>query len=146
MSEVNEVLNNGQQAIINFDISKIFIFGNRYNKAVFTNDTYDPLTLPGGTLMGRVAATGEIIPCASGASDGSQFPIGILAQEIEIEDGDSHDLLYCHGGDVVAEKIIFDGSDDLDTIVDGRQLRDHLTMMGINVIEGTTEMTSYDNQ
>jgi len=148
MSSNEVALNNGQQAIVNFDVSKIFVYGNRYAKANYTNsDSYDSVDLPAGTVMGRIAATGEVVPCASGASDGSQFPIGVLAQDYTVEAGDTVEVYFCVAGDVVESKLVFDGSDDLDTVISSKTMRDRIgsDSVGIKLVP-STELTAEDNQ
>ena len=147
MSTNNQVLNTGQQATTNYDLSKIFIWDNRYSKANYTNSGYDSVDLAAGTLMGRISATQEIIPLASGASDGSQYPVGILAQDATVEAGDTVELAFCNYGDVVEGKVILDGSDTLDTVIEGRSIRDRIAgdTVGVRLVP-STEMTGEDNQ
>lgn len=147
MSLNDQVLNNGQQAITNYNVAKIFIWGNRYSKGSYTNSTYDPITLTAGTLMGRVSATQKIKPLASGASDGSQYPVGILAQDVTVEEGETQELAFCYDGDVAEELLTLDGSDTLSTVISGRSIRDRIAAdtVGIRLVSGT-EMTGYDNQ
>jgi hypothetical protein len=140
-------LNNGAQAIIHTDLSKIFIRDNRYDSFQYTNsDEYDPVTLSAGTLMGRIHASGKVVPLESGASDGSQFPIGILKETVTVEEGDTRDIMLCVAGDVAEDKIIFQGSDTLNTVVSSRRLRDRIgsDTVGIKLVS-VTEMTSEDN-
>jgi len=147
MSTQTIVLNTGQQAIIDTDLAKIFVGQNRYEKANYTNSTYDPIDLVVGMVMGRVSATGLIKPLASGASDGSQFPVGVLAHTITVDDGETQELYFCVAGDVVADQLIFDGSDTLDTVISSRRLRDRIgaDTVGIKLITQNTEMTDFDN-
>ncbi len=147
MSTNNQVLNTGQQAITNYDVSKIFIGNNRYENALYNNSSYDSVTLRAGMLMGRISANNYIVPLQSDASDGSQFPVGILASDYVVEDGDSVNLSLCVAGDVAEEKIIFTGQDTIETVVSSRRLRDRIAAdtVGIKVVSGT-EMADYDNQ
>lgn len=147
MSENNIVLNTGQQAIINYDTTKIFLWDNRYENANYTNSTYDPITLDAGTLMGRISATGAIVPLTSGASNGSQFPYGILNQTRTIAAGATVSLAVCVGGDVAKEKVIFQGSDTFATVVSGKRLDDRIAgdTLGIKLVAGT-QLTGFDNQ
>lgn len=147
MSDNNTVLNNGQQAITNYDVSKIFIWENRFDKANYTNSTYDAVTLSAGTLMGRVATTREIVPCVSTAVDGSQYPVGVLAQDATVEEGDTVELAFCVAGDVAEEKVILSGSDTMNTVISGRIIRDRIAAdtVGVKLVAGT-ELTGYDNQ
>lgn len=147
MSTNNVVLNNGQQAIINTNTAKIFVWNNRYISASYTNSTYDEVTIPAGTLIGRVHATGEVIPLASGASDGSQFPLGVLASDYTVDAGDTVSVSLCVEGDVVEAYVVLDGSDTMDTVISARTIRDRIgaDTVGIKLV-GETELTGYDNQ
>lgn len=147
MSSQTVVLNNGQQAHITTDVSKIFLWNNRYESALYNNSAYGSVTLSAGTLMGRVAATGWIKPLASGAADGSQFPVGILANDITVDGGALETVSICVAGDVAEEKIILQGSDTMETTISSRRLRDRIAAdtVGIKLIT-STEMTGYDNQ
>jgi len=147
MSTIDTVLNTGQQAITNVDTSKIFIWGNRFDKAEYTNSTYDAVTLPAGTLLGRNSSTLEVKPLTSGASDGSQFPVGILNETHTVEAGDTATLAYCVAGDVAKEKVLLQGSDDLDTVVSSKTIGDRIgsDTVGIKLV-ATDELTGFDNQ
>lgn len=147
MSEVTVVLNNGQQAIVNYDTRKIFVRENRYASAQITNGGLVDLVITPGMVLGRIGATQKVAILKSAAVDGSQFPVGVAAQDITLAPAASTELAFCIGGDVVEDKLIFDGSDDLDTLVSLRSLRDRLAgdTLGIKVVP-STEMTAYDNQ
>lgn len=147
MSTISTVLNTGQQAITNVDTSKIFIWGNRFDKAEYTNSTYDAVTLPAGTLLGRNSSTLEVKPLTSGASDGSQFPVGILNETHTVEAGDTATLAYCVAGDVAKEKVLLQGSDDLDTVVSSKTIGDRIgsDTVGVKLV-ATDELTGFDNQ
>ena len=67
MSTQTEALNNGQQAIINTDTSKIFLWDNRYESATYNNGGYTDVTLQAGTVMGRITSTGRVVPLQSEA-------------------------------------------------------------------------------
>lgn len=145
------VNNTGNQAQVNTDTSKIFVFDNRYENSTYdkTNSTYDDIVIPAGTLMGRIAATQKVIPLASGASDGSQFPIGILAEDVTVPASStvSKSVSICVAGDVAQSKIVLDGSDTLSTVISARSIFDRIQAdtVGIKLVS-TTEMTDYDNQ
>jgi len=145
MSEQTIGTNNGVQLFVNTDTSKIFIWENRYNSGVYTNSLYDPLVLKAGTLLGRIGYNQKLFLCDSQAIDGSQYPIGILAQDITIHEGETVDLQYCIYGDVVEDKVIFAGDDTFDSVVSGQSLRDRIGMAGIRLVP-SIEMTAFDNQ
>ena len=120
MSTNTEVENTGQQAHFQMDLGKVFIGDNRYAKANFTNDTYDSITIPIGRLMGRVSATQEIVPHDKDATDGSQFPVGVLAAEYIIEEGDTRELTFCTSGDVAEEKVVLATGDTFASVISDR--------------------------
>ncbi len=147
MSKQTIKLNTGQQAIIDTDVSKIFVWDNRFDNFDFNNDGYDDITPKGGTVMGRISATGKIKPLRSDNADGSEIPIGILNQDRVIAAGETVNVAICVAGDVVADKLIFEKTGDtLDTVVSGKRLRDRIgsDTVGIKLVGGT-ELTKTDN-
>lgn len=146
MSGINQPLLGNQQAITNYDVSKLFILNNRYEQDnELNNSSYGPWVLPIGTVMGRIASTGQVTPCISGALDGSQFPIGVLAHNVSIAAGATIQVTICIAGDLAQEKLVFIGGDSVSTVIAGRSMRDHLQLYGLLLRSGT-EMTDYDNQ
>jgi hypothetical protein len=133
--------------ITNFDTSKTFVWNVRTATANYTNSTYDDVTLQQGTLMGRISSSGLIVPLTSGASDGSQFPLGVLLEDTTIEAGDTQELTIAVAGDVVESKILLQGSDTLNTVISGRRIRDRIgaDTVGIKLV-GADLMTGIDNQ
>ena len=145
MSKQDIVENTGVQAIINTDLSRIFLWENRYASANFNNELYDPLIMKAGKLLGRVAATQTLALCDTDSIDGSQYPVGILLNDTTIEDGVTKTVTYVVSGDVAEDKIILNGNDTLSSVVSGQSLRDRIAMLGINIVP-STEMTAFDNQ
>jgi hypothetical protein len=149
MSTVTGPINGtSNQAQFDYDISKIFIWSNRYEEGTLNNASGGVLDYLPGTVLGRIAATGKLVPCTSGATDGSQVPVGVLKTMVsQLADGADALVNICISGDVAEEKLILDGSDTLDTDYNGRILRDRLAgdTMGIKAIEGT-DLTGFDNQ
>lgn len=138
------------QLFTNYDNSKIFVWDNRYSKGTFeyTNNNVTTVTFAAGTLLGRIAATDILVPLESGAADGSQYPVGILAEEISVEYGESYSEIaaFCNYGDVVESKVLFQGSDAMDTVVSARTLRDRIAAdtVGIRLVP-STDLTGTDN-
>lgn len=146
MSEVTTTTNTNNQLANNYDYSKIFLFGNRYETGDVTNAGGADVTILAGTLIGRVAATQLLTPCASGAGDGSEFPIGVMAQDMIIPAGETVEISMCVAGEVAEEKIKFDGSDTMATLVDGRSIRDRIASDTVGILLITsTELTNFDN-
>lgn len=148
MSSANQVLNTGQQAITNYDTSKIFIGRNDYKKAVYTNGTGASIDLVAGTVLGKITASGKLLPLKSDAVDGSQIPVGVLAHDITVANAATVNLTYCISGKVVQNKLIFlKAGDTVDTVVTGRTLGDRVAADSAGIIlVVSTELSDFDNQ
>lgn len=129
----------------NIDTSKIFLGKNESFVAQFTAGVTDVL-LEAGTLMGRIAATQKVVPLESTATDGSQFPVGILNSTRNVLASTTVSVAIVNKGDVAREQIIFDGSDTFTTLVDDRSLEDRIASdtAGIILVK-TSELTNFDN-
>lgn len=146
-NKATNVESTANQSITNYDNSFIFLRDNKYEGGEYTNDTYDDEVLSAGQLMGRVAATGALVVLKSAAGDGSELPVGILTQDTDVATGDTVNINICVGGEVAEEKVLFDGTDTLDTIIDGRQLRDRIAADTVSIkLVASEELTGLDNQ
>jgi hypothetical protein len=148
MSEFDETYNNGQQSIRNYDTSKIFIWANEFQSESYQNGTGAEITLATGTVMGRVNASGLVDALQAAATDGSQYPLGILAKAVTVANGATAAVSICIAGHVDESKVVLvDDYTDLDSEVDGRLLRDRIAAdtKGIKLVTAT-ELTAEDNQ
>lgn len=145
MSDITNPLLTVQQAITNYDLSKIFLWNNRYdNESYVNNSNYNPVTILQGTVMGRIPTTRVLVPLDASQTDGSQYPVGILAQDIVLAAGQTKQASICVRGDVNAAKVIFWTGNNSNTIVEKRILKDWLQDMGIKLVTGI-EMSATDN-
>lgn len=128
------------------DVSKIFLGDTKTdNESYVNNSGYDPITLAAGTIMGRIHATGVLIPVVQGANNGSQYPIGIVLETTEVDPGETKQLAIAINGEVAESKLIFwAGNLTLDSVLESLRYRDWLQYAGF-VLRSSTEMTSYDN-
>lgn len=142
-------LQTNSQLTVNTDTSKIFIGENRYEDNHYINNSgYTTKDLVAGTVMGRVGATGILVPWHSNASDGSQKVVGILAGDVSVAAGENVRATICVKGDVAKNKLVFDlPGDALETTVSNVRVEDKIKAetVGINLV-ASTEMTDYDNQ
>lgn len=147
MSEANETLNTRNQLNTNYDFSKTFIGDNDFKEMVLLNPEVTEETLEVGQLLGRISANGKVQVLKSAAVDGSQYPVGVLAEQITLAASAEANSTMCVGGDVVQGKIDLNGADTLDTVIDDRQLRDRIEgdTLGIYLVE-SDELTDFDNQ
>lgn len=143
---------NKNQLFINTDLTQIFVWNNRYENVEFTfENTDDDITLPAGLVVGRVLATGKVIPWVSDAADGSQYPIGVLNSAVDIAYGETFDdtVSICVAGDVAEDKVtVADSGDTLDSEIGSTQrtCRDWLSSVTSAIrLVSSTQHTMYDN-
>ena len=131
---------------VNRDTGKVILGRNNFKNFDYTNPTGVEVTLEAGTVMGRISATGLVLPLASAAADGSETPIGILAGTFTVAIAGSQNLPIAISGNVEATRLVFDGADTLATVIGGRRLDDRIEgdTMGINLIT-STQLSGYDN-
>ena len=65
--------------------------------------------IPAGTVLGKITASGKLIPCLSGASDGSQIPCAILPEPVNTVPGDVVFSVLI-SGDFNLDWVVFDAS------------------------------------
>ncbi len=147
MSSNSVGYNNGQQMQVNTNLAKLFPYIKEQKQYVYTNSGYVDAALLAGTVMGVIAVTGKVVPMTSAATDGSQFPIGILAQDYTIEAGLSSSLSIMVQGWVRQDMILLQGSDTLSTIVSDRRIFERIGSDSCGIlIQSTVNATNYENQ
>ena len=147
MSTATEISKTSNTLHTDYDVSKIFVFSNRYEGGTLLNASGGVKTFEPGTLMGRVTASGKLVPVASASVDGSQFPVGILKTSVvDLADTGEKTVNICIAGDVVESKVVLDGADTMDTIIDARPIKDRIAAdtMGIKLVD-SFELTGVDN-
>lgn len=140
-------LSTQNQAITRYDYSKLFSTNFKTIEGTYTNSSGDEVTLEVGQLFGRAHASGLLAILASGSSDGSQIPLGINLTSVTVANGASATIQLAVTGRVDETKIVLDGSDTLDTVVDNRRIRDRIPAdtEGIE-LETYNEIVNYDNE
>jgi len=104
--------------ITNYNTAQFLLGGEQFFKDMsYNNATGSPVTLPQGTLMGKVFATGYIIPNVSTAVDGSEQPIGFIAENTTIPANTIQTIQVLVAGDINQNLVILGGSDTFDTTV-----------------------------
>ena len=92
-----------------YDISTYFLGGNERIRLNYTAS--GETTLAAGLVMAKVAATGVLAALDPTASDGTQFPIGVLDlgihDSITIEDGETVQLTLVNKGRVANSKLSY---------------------------------------
>lgn len=148
MSTISNVRQTANQLTTNYDVSKIFLGENE--RIVANYATTPGVTLANGLILGQVAATGALVAYDNTASDGSQFPIGVLdlgiVESTTIAAAGNKNLYIVNKGRVNESKLSFPDGIDLDSIIsgDGRTVRQYMNAMGI-IFDGAEELTGFDN-
>ena len=146
MSSSTITLQTSNALFVNFDYDKVIIERGYFENAIMNNATGGELTYPAGTVLGRVSASSKVIPMASAAADGSQYPVGILTSTVTIGAGADLNISMAISGEMTESLIVLDGADTLTTIVDGRQIGDRIKSDNIGIkLTSATEMTVDDN-
>lgn len=145
MSSNSVPFNNGQQLQVNTNLAKLFPFEKNFLQYTFINHSYSDVTLDAGTVMGVVGSTGEIKPCRSTNTDGSQTPVGILGREYVVEGGDTATVQVMVNGWVRKDMLVFQGSETVETTVSSRRFLELLLAAGI-FPQTTENNTNYENQ
>jgi|SRR5690606_1284296 len=145
MSKYTIRTDTGRMLGVEYDLSKIFVRNNRHEDADYTNSSYEDENMLAGTLLGKVSANGKLKKYDPAASDGSQIPVGVLRENCVITAGSTEKLTYCIGGDVVRDKVILQGSAQLDNVVSGRTIADHLQTNTTIILVRSTDNTKSDN-
>ena len=65
--------------------------------AVTDTVTIDTGVLARGTVLGKITTGGKYIKCDSAASDGSQNPVAILAEDVDATSADVQATVYLSG-------------------------------------------------
>lgn len=129
-------------------LSNLLIFNNTFLKGDYANISGAEETVAVGQLLGRVAATGKLVVCKSGATDGSQVPraINVVALEEVAIAGTVDNIAPCNSGKVNKNAVVFNGTDTWDTLVGGIRMEDLLiaNSAGIELVD-VLENTDYDN-
>lgn len=100
--------------------------------------------IPKGTVLGVITTGQKLAVTKSGSSDGSEIPKYVALADIDATAGDV-DAEVGASGQVNADKLIFDGSDTLATVVSNEMYYDHLRKYGIIAIS-TGNLDFLDNQ
>lgn len=150
MSTYTNTSSTNNQSFGNYDTSKIFIGENEFlSGQTYTNGGGAPVTILAGTVVGRLTANQKLIPLLDDANDGSQYPIGIVAENYTVGAGATiTNMVICTKGQVDENLIVLDGSDTLDTVIVqlGRTVRDAIGAETVGIVlVGSTELNDHDN-
>lgn len=139
-----------QILINNYDRSQLMLRNPFIHVESYT-DSGSGSTLTTGTIMGKVFATGALLPCKSDATDGSQIPIGVLADTYVVTASATIPVdLYIRGEVNSLLLVLAKVGDTLNTTVGvegtGGTIRDLLIRNTEIMIIDSTDLSNLDNQ
>jgi len=147
MSSVTQISSTNNQQITNYDVSKLLLGGNEFVDIDLTASG-EVVLLP-GMIMGKVGATGLLLAADKDATDGSQFPVGVVIEGKTIADGETKSIRLVNKGAISEDKLNFLSIETLDTLIGAannqRSYRDYLNDLGL-ILQTGTELTAIDNQ
>ena len=135
------------QLFVDNDFSKFLLGFNEFSSGDVTASGAD-VDLVEGMVMGRISATGKLVPLDKDATDGSQLAAGLCIRTQTVADGTTETIRLVNKGRVNEDKINFADVETLDTPTgptsNQRTIRDQLNDLGL-VLESGTELTAVDN-
>lgn len=149
MGATNQV-SNGNSSFTDYSTAKLFLGGNSFlNGNTFTNGGGSEVTLAKGTVVGRLTADQKLSIVTDSAVDGSQIPVGIVADDYTVGAGATiTNVVICTAGEVDENLLVLDGADTLDTVITnlGRTIRDAIGAETVGVIlRDSTGLNAVDN-
>tara|TARA_R110001606_G_scaffold374612_3_gene532481 strand:+ start:1613 stop:2062 length:450 start_codon:yes stop_codon:yes gene_type:complete len=135
------------QQIVNYNTEKLIIRSTRFIDAQYENLTAGDVELLCGMLVGRITATGKIVPLVSSAVDGSEIPLGVIITTETVAAGAVIDISVCVKGELDKSLVLIDAGDTLETVIDGRRLEDRILgdTLGVLLVD-VEQLTDFDNQ
>lgn len=144
---ITTVTNTDNQLHVNYQEKNLLRGNNEFSYGDVTASGSD-VTITQGEVMGRISATGKLVPLLHSATDGSQYPAGLAYVGINetktIADGETKTIELVYQGKINASLINFGTASTLDDVVGGRTVRDWLRDIGL-VLDESQELTNFAN-
>jgi len=139
---------NNNQSFADYDRTKFLLGDNDFSRADYI-DSGAGSTLAAYLVVSRISATGKLVPWVIAASDGSEFPVGLVwlggAASIAVAASATKSIEYVNKGKVNKDLIAFPNAETLASVVKGMgRLDDWLESLGL-VLESGIELTAVDN-
>lgn len=121
------------------DRFKIFLQNIETEERTLLNNSGAVKSYATGTVMAVIGASNRLVPFDPAGSDGSQFPVGVLMQDVEdLADNGTTLVNIAIEGEVDQDRLVFDpDTTTLTTNVSGRTVRDLIkaSTAGIRPVE-----------
>ena len=149
MSTVTNQHNEENYVQNDYNLGKIFVYGNRTSQGTFKNNTGGAAAFSQGLVLARDSSDNTLVPLnPANTTNGANLPVGILFQDLaEVADaGTVTNVYFVTEGDVVEERVIFQAGDKNSVIAEGgaRSVEDLLRDLTIKLIPSDA-LTGPDN-
>lgn len=148
MGDITERNATDSQATWDYLRNSLLIFNNTTINKPYINVSGAIEAAGIGQLVGVIAASGKYTICKSAATDGSQIPRGVLTDAIVdlAIAGEITGVTIVNFGKINVNSLVFDGTDDLDTLVGGVRMEDLLiaNSKGLELVD-VQDDSRYDN-
>lgn len=136
--------------INSYTVEQVFLGNKFFETVTYTNGSGGTVTLVPGRLMGQTLADGKWGPQVSTATDGTEIPRALCADNYSVANGATISIVICRRGEVNKNKVTFGGSDAWATAVrtvstGGGTIESLLVANSGIMLVPTTELSNYDN-
>lgn len=145
MAEVTGTSYSGGMRVTNYSNEHLLMFDNQFESATFTNSDAYETTLLIGTVMGRIASTGKVVPIDKDNVDGSQYPIGVLVANYTVADGEDATVRMVVGGEINGNMLVFPNDETVETVIATRRIKDWMQLANFK-LSYPDELSELDNQ
>ena len=133
------------QSTADYNLSRIFIFDNRFVEGIFKNTSGATADHQGCMLVARSTAVVDgLIPVTTlNLAD----VIGVSAYDgtVSLANNATANINYCSKGTIDGTMLILPATVTLNTVVGNKTLRDVLESLGLHVDTSAVDNTKYDN-
>jgi hypothetical protein len=145
MTQVTQRGATRNQSTADYSVNRPFIWNNKFQTGVFTNNSGAQLTLLQCVFVARhLTVAGALIPVTS--SNLADI-IGIASQEgsIVLANTATANITYCYEGGIDVNLLVMPSGVTLDTMVGNKALRDIIAALGLELDNTTVNLTNFDN-
>lgn len=131
-----------------YNYQNTFLFDNRFlSGQAILNNTGAEYTIVEGEVLGRIAASGKLVPLVKAATDGSQYPVGIyMGSDLTLAIAGEDVCTICISGGVNENAITLLSGTTLADPIELKTLRDRIASDTAGVILTVSdELSNYDN-
>lgn len=144
MATVNERVATSTQTKTDIDLADIFVKIGEVELGGITSAT--AVDLAKGTMISRIPTTGKFAIMKSASEDGTQYPVGVLAEDVSLEAATEKNINVVKSGIVDASGLVFNGADTIASVVDSRQYLDLIPSMTVGIeLVSIDQLTNFDN-